>query len=117
MIDVRLVRPPTDAEIAQLARLPFVVGSIERERHDVLRIVVDDAAAALDRIRAALDDIGLDLVEAAEHTVDDDEAFVRVVERHRSAGAGAGDDGESEDAPPDAAAGSGTPEGSVDGSH
>lgn len=85
VIDVRAGRPPSDAEIEQLAALPFVVGSIERERHDVLRVVVDDADVALERMRAAMDELGLDLLEASEHTVDYDEAFVRVVERHRSA--------------------------------
>ncbi len=91
VIDVTLRRPPSDTEIERLAALPFVIGSIERERHDVLRIVVSDADAALELISSALEEVGLDVVEAAEHQVDYDEAFVRVVERHRGASTAGGD--------------------------
>jgi hypothetical protein len=39
-------------------------------------------------IRAGVEELGLEVTEAAEHTVDYDEAFVRVVERHRQPDAG-----------------------------
>jgi hypothetical protein len=36
-------------------------------------------------LTAVVADLGLHVVAAAEHVVDYDEAFVRIVERHRSA--------------------------------
>ncbi len=83
VMDVRLAAPPTDQDLERLSQLPFVVGTIERLEPHLIRVVVDDADDALDEIRRRLEELGLDLVEAAEHTVDYDEAFVRVVERHR----------------------------------
>jgi len=60
-----------------------VIGSAERISHDVVRIVVDDAGRALADLSAPMERIGLEVEEAAEHIVNYDEAFVRVVERHR----------------------------------
>jgi ABC-2 type transport system ATP-binding protein len=83
VVDLVLQRPPTDADVADLERLPVVVGSVERLDPVSLRIVVDDAMRALDVLRQRTASGGLSIVEANEHIVDYDEAFVRVVERHR----------------------------------
>lgn len=83
VVDVTLATPPSDADVTRLGELPFVVGEIDRLEPNVLRIVVDDADQALLDIRGRLGELGLQVTEAAEHTVDYDEAFVRVVERHR----------------------------------
>ncbi|TVR21744.1 MAG: ABC transporter ATP-binding protein [Ilumatobacter sp.] len=83
VIDITLTRPASDAELAQISALPIVVGSAERISHDVVRIVVDDAGRALADLSAPMERIGLEVEEAAEHIVNYDEAFVRVVERHR----------------------------------
>ena len=83
VLDVNLGRPATDAEIARLEQLPFVVGGIEREGSTGLRVVVD--GEVLEALQARLVEVGLDVESVDEHVVDYDEAFVRVVERHRSA--------------------------------
>jgi ABC-2 type transport system ATP-binding protein len=82
VLDVNLRRPATDAEIAQLEQLPFVVGGIEREGSTGLRVVVD--GEVIEALQTRLVEVGLDVESVDEHVVDYDEAFVRVVERHRS---------------------------------
>jgi ABC-2 type transport system ATP-binding protein len=93
VVDVQLQRPPTPEEIARLEALDFVVGSVDLLDAVTLRIVVDDARGALDALAARAGDLGLQIVESNEHVVDYDEAFVRVVERHRAnaAASSAGD--------------------------
>jgi ABC-2 type transport system ATP-binding protein len=83
VLDVILRRPATDAEVARLEQLPFVVGGIEREGSTGLRVVVD--GEVLEALNECLVEAGLDVESVDEHVVDYDEAFVRVVERHRSA--------------------------------
>jgi ABC-2 type transport system ATP-binding protein len=83
VLDVNLRRPATDADITRLEQLPFVVGDIERDGTTVLRVVVD--GEVLEELQARLTEIGLDVESVDEHMVDYDEAFVRVVERHRNA--------------------------------
>jgi ABC-2 type transport system ATP-binding protein len=84
VIDVVLQRAPSDDQLASLAGLPLVIGDIERVDHVTVRIVVRDADEAIAEIGACMDTLGLEVVEATEHVVDYDEAFVRVVERHRA---------------------------------
>jgi hypothetical protein len=80
---VTLDREPTDAELQQLGASDIVVGSIERLQPRQIRIVVDSAETAQPTIEGALASLGLELRDVREHIVDYDEAFVRVVERHR----------------------------------
>jgi ABC-2 type transport system ATP-binding protein len=87
VIDVVLQRAPSDEQLAALADLPLVIGDIERVDHVSVRIVVRDAGEAIAEIGSCLDTLGLEAVEATEHVVDYDEAFVRVVERHRASSA------------------------------
>lgn len=83
VVDVTTSRPLSESEIDQLREQPFVVGDVERTSLDVVRIVVDDAEAATSDLNGAFASLGVEIVEAGEHDVDYDEAFVRVVERHR----------------------------------
>ncbi|MFP5488560.1 MAG: hypothetical protein ACLGHQ_09680, partial [Acidimicrobiia bacterium] len=83
VVDVRLERPLTDAEIEHLQEQTFVVSDVERIGPTELRIVVDDADRVMSDIDAAMSQLGVRVVEMDEHVVDYDEAFVRVVERHR----------------------------------
>ena len=85
VIDVVLQRAPSGAQLANLADLPLVIGEIHRIDPVTIRIVVRDAGEAITEISSCMDALGLELVEATEHVVDYDEAFVRVVERHRAA--------------------------------
>ena len=94
VVDVTFDTEPTDDQVAQLAGNEFVVGAIERVERRQLRIVVDDADRAVRDLAGALSAIGLQANEMWEHDVDFDEAFMRVVQRHRdrhqiSAGASA----------------------------
>lgn len=84
VVDVRLERPLTDREIERLEAEPFVVGGVERLAPTEVRIVVDAAARAMTDIGAAVGVLGTSVVEMDEHVVDYDEAFVRIVERHRA---------------------------------
>jgi ABC-2 type transport system ATP-binding protein len=84
VVDVTLTRNPTDAELQQLALSDFVVGRrVERLGGDEIRIIVDSAERAIPEVSAALAATGLEARDVREHVVDYDEAFVRVVERHR----------------------------------
>jgi ABC-2 type transport system ATP-binding protein len=83
VLDVTLRRMPTDADIARLEQLPFVIGGIERDGASGIRVVVD--GEGLETLNERLVDAGLDVESVDEHVVDYDEAFVRIVERHRSA--------------------------------
>jgi ABC-2 type transport system ATP-binding protein len=83
VVDVILDVEPTDEQVAQLADTDFVVGAIERLEHRQLRLVVDDAARAVRDLTGALRAVGLEASELWEHDVDYDEAFMRVVQRHR----------------------------------
>jgi ABC-2 type transport system ATP-binding protein len=84
VVDVTLSREPTDAELSAVAGHDFVVGtSIERLHDRQVRIVVDSAERSMLDIGSALSASGLEVRDIREHVVDYDEAFVRVVERHR----------------------------------
>jgi ABC-2 type transport system ATP-binding protein len=93
VVDVKLERPISDDELRSLEQFDFVIGSVERVAAGQIRLVVDDADAALDDIRSAFDSMGVHTDDIAEHVVDYDEAFVQIVERHRSGGVV--DDGDS----------------------
>jgi ABC-2 type transport system ATP-binding protein len=83
-VDVETDQVPTDDQIARLSQEQFVLGPVERiDRHE-LRVVVDDAEGAVPQLRAALQSVGLEPTDMWAHDVDFDEAFMRVVQRHRS---------------------------------
>ena len=83
VVDVQLDRPLTDDEVADLASRPMVVGSIERTSPTGLRVVVDDAGRAMQELGDAITACDASIVDMDEHLVDYDEAFLRVVQRHR----------------------------------
>jgi ABC-2 type transport system ATP-binding protein len=83
VLDVALDRDPTDAELQQISAADFVVAT-ERLDPGHVRIVVDNAERWIQEVGAALAAIGLQARDVREHIVDYDEAFVRVVERHRT---------------------------------
>jgi ABC-2 type transport system ATP-binding protein len=83
VVDVTLTRDPTDAELRKIAASDFVAGDIERLQTGQIRLIVDNAERASREINGALDPLGLETRDVREHVVDYDEAFVRVVERHR----------------------------------
>jgi ABC-2 type transport system ATP-binding protein len=83
VLEINFAREPSDAELQQIASLDFV-SSIERLRADAIRIVVDNAEQAMGQTQQALAAIGVEVRDISEHPVDYDEAFVRVVQRHRA---------------------------------
>ncbi len=85
VVDLELARPAAQADLAPLAALDVVIGAPQEVDQRRWRIVVSDADAAETVIRTALEDAGLPVVEVKEHIVDYDEAFIRVIERHRAA--------------------------------
>ena len=84
VIQLVLARPPSDDDLARIAQLPCITGAVERHRFDTVRVVVEDADRALPEVQAAFVEAGWEPVEIAEHVVDHDEAFVRMVQEHRS---------------------------------
>ena len=84
VLDVELARPIDQHELDALTDVPGVIGAPEEVSGRLWRIVVDDADEALDRVEATLERLQLPVVETREHLVDYDEAFVRVIEKHRS---------------------------------
>jgi ABC-2 type transport system ATP-binding protein len=83
VVDVTTNAEATDEQVAQLTQHELVVGAIDRLDHRQLRIVVDDAERAVESLTDAMRTVGLEPIEMWEHDVDYDEAFVRVVQRHR----------------------------------
>ena len=83
VVDVTTNRPLTESELERVGAREFVVGDVERTEPNMIRVVVDDAEHAVDQLNGTFTELGVDVVEAGEHEVDYDEAFVRVVERHR----------------------------------
>jgi ABC-2 type transport system ATP-binding protein len=84
VLDIEMSRPVRAAELDALREVPGVVGGIEEVAARTWRVVVDDADAATTHVTELLDRLQLPVVEISEHVVDYDEAFVRVIERHRS---------------------------------
>jgi ABC-2 type transport system ATP-binding protein len=96
VVDIELARTVDPAELASLSRLDGVVSGPEQVDARVWRVVVDDAGPAIDRLDGELARLQVSVIETREHIVDFDEAFVRVIERHRSTQAAddaSGDDG------------------------
>lgn len=85
VVDLTFDGPVDDGALARLATARLVIGDVERLGPSAARVVVDDARGAIESLTAVARDLGLQVVSAAEHVVDFDEAFVRIVERHRSA--------------------------------
>ena len=105
VVDVELERPLDDHDLARLADNDFVVGDVERTGPNGLRVVVDDAEQAISDLNDAFAGLGVTPVDVSEHLVDYDEAFVRVVERHRNTGMELADEGAAADANPPLATG------------
>jgi len=94
VVDVTLQRDATDSELQQLATSDFVVSrNIERLGAGQIRLIVDNAARAITDVGDALAALGLEPRDVSEHVVEYDEAFVRIVERHRQQQAVTSDDG------------------------
>jgi ABC-2 type transport system ATP-binding protein len=84
VVEVELAR---EVEPAMLASLAELVGARAEPEHVSVRtwqLVVPDSEAAIERIGAELPRPELPIVEVRPHVVDFDEAFVRLIERHRA---------------------------------
>ena len=84
VVDIELEREVDPATVAELARIDGVISGPEPLSARTWRLVVADAEPAIDLLDAALERLQLPVIEVREHVVDFDEAFVRVIERHRS---------------------------------
>ena len=85
VVDIELARPIDPAELSRLTAVEGVLGPPEQVNPREWRLAVDDAGVAVERLEAELQRLGLPVVETREHIVEYDEAFVRVIERHRGA--------------------------------
>jgi ABC-2 type transport system ATP-binding protein len=90
VVDVKFADPIGDDTLHRLAQFDFVVGGADRVDTWTARLIVDNAETALANLGSGLDALGLQVEEVAEHVVDYDEAFVQIVERHRSGAAAVG---------------------------
>jgi ABC-2 type transport system ATP-binding protein len=84
VLDLELGRPAAPEQLAPLGDVRGVLGQPEEVSARTWRIVVADADETLEHVEAAIARLGLPVVELKEHIVDYDEAFVRVIERHRA---------------------------------
>jgi ABC-2 type transport system ATP-binding protein len=84
VVDVEFGREVDESAIRPLATIAGVRARPEQLSRRVWRLVVDDADAAIERLDDALTRSDLPIVETREHVVDFDEAFVRLIERHRA---------------------------------
>jgi ABC-2 type transport system ATP-binding protein len=81
VLDVDLERAVTSLD--GLTRLDVVLARPDASGPTTWRIVVTDAAVAQPAVEHALAADGVPLVAVRQHPVDYDEAFVRLIERHR----------------------------------
>ena len=84
VIDIELSREVAPSELAGLSRVDGVVSGPDAVSKRVWRLVVEDADEVLFRLDDVVERLRLPIIETREHFVDFDEAFVRVIERHRS---------------------------------
>jgi ABC-2 type transport system ATP-binding protein len=96
VVDIELSREVAPSDLHELSTIEGVVSGPEQVSARVWRVVVGDADAAIDRLDEALERLHVPVLETREHIVDFDEAFVRVIERHRASGDG-GDGGDTAD--------------------
>jgi ABC-2 type transport system ATP-binding protein len=83
VLDIELDRAVTSLD--GLTRLDVVLGRPDATGPTTWQVVVTDAAAAEPAVEQALAADGAPPVAVREHPVDFDEAFVRLIERHRGA--------------------------------
>jgi ABC-2 type transport system ATP-binding protein len=82
VLDVELERVTPDLDV-----LRGIDGVVERPRAVGPRwwqVVVDDSARTCQRVREALEGADIGSVDVRDHPIDYDEAFVRIIERHRA---------------------------------
>jgi hypothetical protein len=84
VVDIELSRAVDASELAFLAQIEGVISGPDKVTARMWRLVVDDADDAIQRLDEQLERLQLPIIETREHFVDFDEAFVRVIERHRS---------------------------------
>lgn len=93
VIDIELSQPIERRQFIALRDVPGVLGPPEEVSPRVWRLAVDDADEAMSRVEETLRREQLPVIEVREHIVDFDEAFVRVIERHRrTTGSGSEED-------------------------
>jgi ABC-2 type transport system ATP-binding protein len=83
VLDVELVRRVRAEDLQPIRALDVVLAPPEEIEPRKWRIVVRDADVAQREVAVALEHAGIPVVEMQEHSVDFDEAFVRVIERAR----------------------------------
>lgn len=86
VVDLTVARPIGHDGVSALLAHGLVVGGVEHLSPLTVRVVVDDAKVAAAELPAVCGGLGIEVLDVVEHVVDDDEAFVRIVERHRAAG-------------------------------
>ena len=83
VIDVELVRRVGAEDLRAIRALDIVLAAPEEIEPRKWRFVVRDADVAQREVAVALERAGIPVVDMQEHSVDFDEAFVRVIERAR----------------------------------
>jgi ABC-2 type transport system ATP-binding protein len=83
VVDITLAAPLAHDAVERLEHHRMVIGTVEHVDPLTLRVVVDDAQSAVDDLSAECTALGAEVLGATEYLVDFDEAFVRIVERHR----------------------------------
>lgn len=87
VVEIDLQRPVDDAELDAIAAIPGMSGRPQPVHPTKIRIVVDNADSAMGPLGEELQARNIPVVRIDEHFVDYDEAFVRLIERHRASAA------------------------------
>lgn len=83
VLDVVFAHPTAGELVDEMARIDGVLGRPEALDERTLRVVVDDADEGARQVGQRLSELGHEVAGIEEHIVDYDEAFVRVIQRHR----------------------------------
>jgi ABC-2 type transport system ATP-binding protein len=84
VVEIEMSQQVDASALSQLSQVDGVLSAPELLSPRLWRVVVEDADQAIDRLKAELERSSLPIIETREHNVDFDEAFVRVIERHRA---------------------------------
>jgi ABC-2 type transport system ATP-binding protein len=81
MVDMRASQPFDYRTVAQVRQLPFIAGPVQVVGDRTLRLVVNDAGAAVPELVEWANANGLDLLAVEEYLPPLDEVFVELVKR------------------------------------
>lgn len=84
VLDLRTLHPLSETQTRELEQLPFIKDKLAYLNDGTLRLVVDEASAALPQVIDWFTSNGLDLSSAEEYLPPYDDVFVKLIEDYRA---------------------------------